>query len=107
MPPGKSRFQNGKTGAAIAVRIIPRAHKNEVVEVLQDGTIKIRLTSPPIDGRANEALIEFLAELLDISRSRIEIVAGEKGRNKLVTILDMDAKSVEKYIVSRGVQRGN
>ncbi len=101
MPPSSNHFRNGKTGAAIAVRVIPRASKNEVVEVLQDGTIKIRLTSPPIEGRANQALIEFLAELLDVPRSKIEIVAGQKGRNKLVTILDLDARTVEKHLLSR------
>ncbi|UCH58856.1 MAG: YggU family protein [Anaerolineales bacterium] len=99
--PKGSDFRNSKTGAAITVRVIPRASKNEIVDILQDGTIKIRLSSPPVDGRANHALIEFLADLLDVSRSRIEIVAGTKSRNKLVTILDMDAITVEKQILSK------
>jgi uncharacterized protein (TIGR00251 family) len=69
-----------KAGAALAVRVTPRASKNRIVEVLGDGTVKIQLTAPPVDGEANAKLIAFLAAVLDISKSRIEIVAGATGR---------------------------
>jgi|SRR3990172_12340097 len=101
MNKGKNRLHDGQTGTALAIRVIPRASKNEVAGVLEDGTIKIRLTSPPIDGRANHALIEFLSELLGIPRAKIQIVAGQKGRNKLVAILDTDASAVEKKLLSK------
>ena len=89
------------TGTALAVRVIPRANRNELVEILPDGTLKIRLTAPPVEGRANQELIEFLAKALDIPRSMIEIVAGQKGRNKLVAILGLDTSTVEKRLLSK------
>ena len=91
-------FQNGRSGAAIAVRVIPRSKKNEIAQILGDGTIKIKLTAPPVQGKANEALVKFLAEILDVKQSQIEIIAGEKGRNKLVTVYDLDAEIVNQRI---------
>jgi uncharacterized protein (TIGR00251 family) len=90
----KPHFQKGKTGSAIAVRIIPRAKRNEVSEIQGDGTVKIRITAPPIEGEANRALIRFLAKLLDIPEHKIEIVAGLGGRNKLVSIDDLEAEEI-------------
>jgi len=95
MPKRSFKFRGGKTGAALSVRITPRAKTNEIVEILDDQTVKIKLTAPPVDGKANAALISFLSDVLDISASRIEIVAGEKGRNKIVSILDMDTDSIQ------------
>lgn len=95
----KFRLHNGQKGAALAVRVTPRARKNEIVEVLSDGTVKIRLTAPPVEGKANEALIAFLAEVIGVPRSKVEIVAGDTGRDKLVSILDLDAVTVHRKIL--------
>ena len=97
----KFHLHNGKKGAALAIRVTPRARRNEIVGILDDGTIKIRLTSPPVEGKANNALVEFLADVLDVPRSRIDIVAGETGRDKLVSILDLDAQTVQKRILQK------
>jgi len=72
-------------GVTFSVRVQPRAHKNAVVGELGDA-LKIALTAPPVDGRANEACIDFLAELLDIPRSSISIVSGQSNRNKVVRV---------------------
>lgn len=96
----KYHLHGGHTGAALAVRVTPRAARNEIVEIRNDGTVRIRLTAPPVEGKANEALIEFLAELLGVAKSRLEIVAGHKGRDKLVTVLDLDAETVQKRLVA-------
>lgn len=93
------RFRNGQRGAALAIRVTPRARRNEVAEVLNDGTIRIRLTAPPVEGKANKALIEFLSQILGVSKSRIAIVAGETGRDKLVSILDMDPEEAQRRIL--------
>jgi len=93
------RLHDGKRGAALAVRVTPRASRNEIVKIMNDGTVKIRLTTPPVEGRANEALLEFLAEVLDVARSRLEIVAGITGRDKLVSIFDLDAETAHRRIV--------
>ena len=93
-------LHDGKKGAALAIRVTPRARRNEIVEVLHDQTVKIRLTAPPVEGKANKALIKFLSDVLDVPKSRIEIVAGQTGRDKLVSILDMDGDEVHKKIIS-------
>lgn len=97
----KCVFHDGKKGAAIAVRLTPRASRNEIAEIMSDGTVRIRLTAPPVEGKANEALIIFLADVLDVPRSRIEIVAGVSGRNKIITVLELDAESVHQKIMQR------
>lgn len=93
------KLHNGKNGAAIAVRITPRMAKNEIFAILDDGTIKIRLTAPPVEGKANRALIKFLAEVLDVPTGSIEIVAGQTGHDKLVSIIGIDSESVQQKLL--------
>jgi len=100
MPNRKFHLHDGKVGSALAVRVTPRAGRNEIVEVMSDGTIKIHIAAPPIDGEANEQLLVFLAEVLNVPKSRIEIVAGAVGRDKLISVLDMDAETVHKRILA-------
>ncbi|MEX2161936.1 MAG: DUF167 domain-containing protein [Anaerolineales bacterium] len=95
------RLSDGKRGAALAIRVTPRARRDEIVEVLADQTIKVRLTAPPVEGKANEALVEFLAKVLDVPRSKIEIIAGEKGRDKLVSILDLETEEAQARILKQ------
>jgi hypothetical protein len=94
-------FKDGRHGSALAVRVMPRSSKNEIVEVMKDGRIKIRLTAPPVDGKANLALIRFLAGVLGIPESNIEIVAGGQGRDKIVSILGMDSQTAEEKILKQ------
>jgi uncharacterized protein (TIGR00251 family) len=94
-------LSDGKSGAALAIRVTPRAARNEIVEILPDQTIKVRLTAPPVEGKANEALIEFLAEVMGVAKSRIEIVAGVTGRDKLVTIMDMRSEDAQARILKQ------
>ena len=102
MPNQRSfHLHSGRMGAAITVRVIPRSSKNEIAEVQADGTIRIRLTAAPVEGQANKALIDYLAEILDVAKSKIEIVAGLTGRDKLVTILDLDSETVQEKILSQ------
>ena len=91
-------LHDGKTGSAISVRITPRSKKNEIVSVMEDGVIKIKLTAPPVDGKANEALLKFLAVTLKISKNNLEIVGGLSGRNKLIAIFDLLPSEVEERI---------
>ena len=93
-------LHDGQTGSALAVRVTPRASRNKIAEVMSDGTVKIHLSAPPVDGEANEKLIEFLSEVLGTPKTRIEIVAGATGRDKLVSVLDMDAETVHKRIIA-------
>jgi hypothetical protein len=70
------------------------------VEILSDQTVKIRLTAPPVEGQANEELIKFLSDVLGIPKSKMEIVAGATGRDKLVSIMDMPVEEVHKRILA-------
>jgi uncharacterized protein (TIGR00251 family) len=94
-------LHNGKKGAALAIRVTPRAPRNEIVEILSDQTVKIRVTAPPVAGKANQALVKFLAGILGVPKKDIEIVAGLTGRDKLVTILGCDSKTVNQKILKQ------
>ena len=89
------RLHNAQSGSALAVRIMSRASQDEIADIMEDGRIKIRLTVDPIESQANQALIKFLAKSLDITTSRIEILAGESKQDKLVVILGMDAATLQ------------
>ena len=96
----KFNLHSGQKGSALAVRVTPRASRNEIVEVLDDGTIKVRIAAPPTDEEANTALIEFLAEILGVPKSRLDIVAGVAGRDKLISVVDMDVETAHQRIVA-------
>lgn len=69
----------------LSVRVQPRASKNELAG-MSEGVVKVRLTAPPLDNRANEALVDVLASAAGVPRRMVEIVAGERGRNKIVRV---------------------
>jgi uncharacterized protein len=94
----RPQMRGDKIGAALAIRVTPGAKRNEIDGFLDDGTIRIRLTAPPVEGKANSALIEFLSKVLGVRRSDIEIIAGETSRNKLVTITDIDPATVQERL---------
>ncbi len=77
-------------GVTIAVQVVPRATRNEVAGV-QGDLLKVRITAPPVEGAANEALLAFLAKALALRRRDLELVSGEHARRKLVRIRGLDA----------------
>ena len=79
---------------SFAVRVQPRASKNEVAGLL-NGALKIRLQAPAVEDRANEALCEFLAEILKRPKSAVRILAGDRSRTKRVEVLGVTAAQVE------------
>ena len=84
-------------GVSFAVKVQPRAKRNAIVGEVGDA-MKLTLTAPPIDGRANEACIEFFANLLDVPRSSITIASGETSRNKVIRVTGMAAVEVRRRI---------
>lgn len=96
----KFELHDGKKGAALAVRITTRAAKNQIVGALSDGTIKVHIAAEPSGGHANVALVNFLSSVLGIPSSKLEVVAGDTGRDKLISVLDMDVETVHKRIVA-------
>ncbi len=77
----------------IRIRVTPRAKRNEITG-LQDGVLRVRVTAPPEGGRANEAVVELLAEALAVPRSRVAIVRGHRARSKVVEVEGMSAEQI-------------
>lgn len=92
------RLHDGQGGAALNIRVTPRARRTEIGELMADGTLRIRIQQPPVEGKANKALIEFLADLFGVSKNRVQIVAGHRGLDKIVSILDVPAREVQAKI---------
>jgi len=80
-------------GATFAVKVQPRARKNAITGEFGDA-LKLALTAPPVDGRANVACIEFFANLLKVSRSSVTIASGETSRNKVIRVAGLSAEEV-------------
>lgn len=86
-----------RTGVSIQVRVVPRAARTELAGIEQ-GTLKIRISAPPIGGRANGEVVSFLAKVIGISPSQIAIASGEKSRNKRVEIRNITALELQKRL---------
>jgi uncharacterized protein (TIGR00251 family) len=76
------------------VRVQPRASRDAIAGTM-DGALKIRLSAPPVEGRANEALIEFLSSILKTSKSAVRIRSGEQSRSKRVEIFGVTRQQIE------------
>jgi len=86
-------LQESAEGVRFAVKVHPRAKKDAITGELGDA-LKVSLTAPPIDGRANEACIEFFAKLLKVPRASITIASGLTSRNKVVRVTGLTAQQL-------------
>jgi uncharacterized protein (TIGR00251 family) len=77
----------------IKIKLLPRSSKNQIIGKEGD-TLKVKVTSPPVDGKANEALIELLAKRLGVSKSNIKIISGRRSKLKTVQICDLSQKEI-------------
>ena len=84
-------------GVTVSIKVVPRASKNQIVGREGDA-VKVRLNAPPVDGKANEALVKFLAASFGVSLRQVEIVAGVTSRHKVVRITGVTAKQLEELI---------
>jgi len=75
----------------IKAKIVPGSSKNKIVGVYND-TIKIAVTAPPVEGKANKKCIAYLAKYFDVAKSKIEIISGQTSKNKLIKIYDISQK---------------
>ncbi|HTJ31335.1 MAG TPA: DUF167 domain-containing protein [Acidobacteriaceae bacterium] len=83
-------------GCTLSVRIQPGAKKSAILGVYGEGeeaALKIAIQAPPIEGRANDALIAFLAELCELPKSRVEILCGQSSRSKLILLHGLDLQA--------------
>ncbi len=90
-------IQESNGGVTFAVKVHPRAKKNAISGEVGDA-LKLSITAPPTDGKANQACVEFLAKLLKVPRSSITIASGQTGRNKVICVAGLSAEEVRKRI---------
>jgi uncharacterized protein (TIGR00251 family) len=83
--------------ARLRVRLQPRAGRDEVVGE-RDGAVVVRVSAPPVEGRANAALCELIARLVDLPTSSVRLIHGEKGRDKLVEIDGRETRDVRRAL---------
>lgn len=84
-------------GVTFAIKVHPRAKKNGITGELGDA-LKVSLTTPPIEGRANEACIEFFTKLLKVPRSSVTIASGMSSRNKVIRVAGISAEELRKRL---------
>ena len=85
-------------GVWLAIKLQPRASANEIGEAMGN-ELRVKVTAPPVDSAANEALIRLLAETLDCSRNKVELIRGQTSRHKMVRLHGMTVEYVLKRIV--------
>jgi len=90
-------IRDAEDGATFAVKVHPRAKKDGITGEVGDA-LKVSLTTPPVEGRANEACIEFFAKLLKVPRSSVTIASGQSSRNKVIRVAGMTAQAVRERI---------
>ncbi len=95
------RHKPVQESATLSIRIQPRASRNGIVR-MEDGGVKIRLTAPPVDGAANEALVRFLAEIFSVAKTQVDIVTGHTSRDKIVRIAGIGQHEAERVLNKAG-----
>lgn len=92
-------LHNGSGGAAIAVRVETHASRDQIAEILGDGTLRVCLKSATTGEKVNAPLLDYLARVLNVPAARMEIVAGSSTADKLVAIINIDSVALHERIV--------
>jgi uncharacterized protein (TIGR00251 family) len=90
-------IHDSSSGATFAVKVHPRAKKNAITGEVGDA-LKLALNAPPVDGKANEACIDFFARLLKVPRSSVTITSGQTSRNKVIRVAGLSAEEVRRRL---------
>jgi uncharacterized protein (TIGR00251 family) len=88
-----------ETGVVFRIRVVPRAARCESAG-FQDDALKLRITAPPVEGKANEACVALLAELLGVKKGQVAIIAGHASRTKTVAVKGVNAKEIAALIAA-------
>jgi len=86
----------------ISVRVTTRASRDEVVGWRDDGVLLVRLSAPPVDGRANAALCKLIARRVGVAPSRVAVVRGERSRDKVLRVEGISAESLRSALTAAG-----
>ena len=90
-------IHDSPAGATLAIKVHPRAKKNAITGEVGDA-LKVSLTAPPVEGRANDACIEFFGKVLNVPQSSITIAAGQNSRNKVIRVAGLSAEEVRRRL---------
>ena len=90
-------IHENSNGVTFSIKVHPRAKKNAITGEVGDA-LKVSLTAPPVDGKANNACIEFFAKLLNVPRSSITIAAGQTSRNKVIRIIGLTSQQIRERL---------
>jgi hypothetical protein len=86
-----------ESGVILRIHVVPKSSKSEIAGV-QDDALKLKITSPPVEGQANEACIKFLSGVLGVRKTHVKIVSGHKSRRKTIAIEGIGKKEIEDII---------
>jgi uncharacterized protein len=92
------KLMESPAGISFAVKVHPRAKQNAITGEVGDA-LKLALTAPPVDGKANDACVEFFAKLLKVPRSSITMASGQSSRTKLIRIAGVSAQQIRDRLV--------
>jgi hypothetical protein len=93
------RIRKTDSGLEVALHVQPRARRTEI-DGLHNGALKLKVTAPPVEDAANRAVIEFFASLLDVPKSRLQIVSGLKSREKVLRIESVSLSDFSRHFPS-------
>jgi uncharacterized protein (TIGR00251 family) len=96
-------LRSDKDGVQLSIKLQPRASSNEIVGE-QGGELRVRVTAPPVDAAANEALLRFLADALDCPRGRIGLIRGQTSRHKTVKVHGLSLDDVAGRLRAAGAE---
>lgn len=91
-------FQQTEEGVIISLYILPNAPKSQIIGE-HNGALKIKIKAPPVDGKANEEIVRFLSKKLELSKSKIEILKGDKSKLKKVLIRGIPLENLKSMLV--------
>ena len=94
---GRLRLKESAAEVTFAVKVIPRASRNEIAGV-EGEALRVRLTAPPVEGAANAALLAFLAEVLGMPKRDVRLVSGQTARRKVVAVAGVKAEEVQERL---------
>ena len=83
-------YKKTKSGIMIEVKVEPRSSRRQISGIMDNDILKVKLTAPPVDGSANEQLIELISETTGIRKSQIKIVRGQSSKRKLIEITGVE-----------------
>lgn len=91
-------IEEREDGVVLGVLVQPCSSRTEIVGPAEGGALKIKVTAPPREGKANRELIKFLSKLFGVAKSRIAILSGESSRNKRIFISEISSAEVKEIL---------